>query len=158
MADLHQDTLRVAQTLLTGAEEDGFALRRAVSSAYYALFQCLCAVVAESMSRSDSLSSEYRRAFRALDHRQCRISLNQNAEFKNDLGVPFAELQDVRQWADYSAIPHPDDLIAKTGVSFTHSQAHFYYRKAAIAIAFLGGFDLAQKTRLMVTLIVKERP
>ena len=157
MTDLHRDTLRVAETLLTFAKEDGFVLRRAISSAYYALFQGLCAVVAESMSRSTSVTSEYRRAFRALDHRQCRNSLNQSAEFKNDLGVPFAELQDIRQWADYSVTPHPDDLIARTGASFNHGQAHFYYRKADIAIVFLDGLDLAQKTRLMVTLVVKER-
>ena len=36
---LHQDTLRVAHVLLKGKTDDLFAVRRAVSSAYYALFQ-----------------------------------------------------------------------------------------------------------------------
>ena len=158
MPALYEDTLLAARTLLDGDKVGGFARRRAVSSAYYALFQRLCALVAGCMSRADVDSSEYRRAFRVLDHRQCREYLNRNAEFKTDLGVPFAELQDIRQWADYSIASHPDDLVARSGSIFPLAEAESYYRKASAAIAFVGSLELARQIRLMVTLVIRDRP
>src|SRR3954465_13090637 len=111
MHPLHAATMDVSRVLL---DREGY-YRRSVSSAYYALFQCLCTVVASCMSRGDSTTSEYKQAYRVLDHRQCRDFLNKSTEFKTDLGVPFSELQDIRQWADYSVASHPDKLLAESG-------------------------------------------
>lgn len=76
MPALHEDTLLAARLLLDGDQIGGFARRRAVSSAYYALFQRLCALVASCVSRADVGSREYRRTFRVVDHRQCRDYLS----------------------------------------------------------------------------------
>ena len=67
-------------------------------------------------------------------------------------------LQDIRQWADYSVAPHPDEGIAKSGEVFSYGEAHRYYRKAAISLVYLGGLELDEQIRLMVTLVVRERP
>ena len=158
MTAMHRDTLRVGHTLLKGRAEDAFVRRRAVSSAYYSLFQALCDVVAQGLSRAHPDSDEYRRAFRLLDHSQCRKNLKQSLEFKIDLGVPFEQLQDVRQCADYSSAPHPDASMSKSGEVFSYGEAHIFCRKAEVALLYLDGLLLDARTRLLVTLVVKERP
>jgi hypothetical protein len=106
MDDLHENTFGIAESLLAGESFGGAAARRAVSSAYYAVFQRLSSLCASRLSRQNIDAEEYRRLYRALDHKQVRAMLNA-PPYKVELGVPFARLQDARQWADYSIAPAP---------------------------------------------------
>ena len=84
-------------------------LRRAVSTAYYALFHCLAACCADTLvggSGANRDADAWRQAYRALQHRQAR----QRSESATHRSFPsevarfatlFADMQDRRHAADY---------------------------------------------------------
>ena len=157
MPMIYEDTLQVADFLLAADQLGGFAHRRAASSAYYALFQRLSLLCAVCLSRSTIASAEYRRAYRALEHRQVRDTLSRSDDFRVTLGAPFGELQDIRQWADYSASSHPDEAEANSGRFFTPSEARGCVDKGRDAIRFIDGLELPMQQRLAVLLVVRDR-
>ena len=85
-------------------------LKRAVSTAYYAVFHELCRTVADLMigtSGSDRSLPAWRQAYRSVDHSfaksQCR-KRTVMAKFPKDIedfGNLFVDLQDDRHRADY---------------------------------------------------------
>jgi hypothetical protein len=157
MTMIHEDTLQVAEFLLAVDQPDGFAHRRAASSAYYALFQRLSLLCAVCLSRTTVAYAEYRRAYRALEHRQVRDTLSRSDDFRVPLGTPFAELQDIRQWADYSVSSHPDEAEANVGRLFTPNEARDSVDTARDAIRFVDGLELPLQQRLAVLLVVRDR-
>lgn len=158
MANLYENSFKVAELLLGGVQPGSAARRRAVSTAYYALFQRLSSLCAHCLSQARPNSGEYRRAYRALDHRQVREALSRSETFfKSNLADIFAELQDVRHWADYSVSPHPDEEGAKEGRRFALNDARDYVIKARQAIEFVDSLDPPTRQRLAVLLVVRDR-
>ena len=86
-------------------------LRKAVSTAYYAMFHALCRSNADTMTnrRGDPLNYRaWTRTYRAIEHRQAK---NRLLQVRRDLPAPaqrfattFALLQSQREIADY--VPH----------------------------------------------------
>ena len=156
MAKLHDNTLRLAESLIKGAKFGSAAPRRAVSRAYYSVFQRLSSLCASRLSGDDAWSEEYRRLYRSLDHKQVRQSLNRSI-YKDDVGTRFEQLQDVRHWADYSIAPHPDPDVSRTGKRFSVGEANVYLNKAREAIQFVDALDPADQLKLVILLIVRDR-
>jgi hypothetical protein len=152
MDDLHNNTLGVADGLLKGESFAGAAARRAMSSAYYAVFQRLSSLCASRLSGQDPSTEDYRRLYRALEHKQVRTALGKSA-YKAELGVPFAQLQDARQWADYSIAPDPD--LDLPGGSTRNAQA--YIDMAREVLQFIDSLDSAAQLKLAILLIVRDR-
>ncbi len=152
MGELHDNTLGLAESLLKGESFGGAASRRAVSSAYYSVFQPLSSLCASRLSGQDAGSEEYRRLYRALEHKQVRAALGRSA-YKTELGIPFAQLQDARQWADYSIAPDPD--LDLPGGSTRSAQA--YVEMARDALQFVDSLDKAAQLKLAILLIVRDR-
>ena len=82
-------------------------LRRAVSTAYYAMFHCLAASAADLFIGTER-SPAWQRAYRALEHGKARTACRQvwtRREFPaeiRDSAEAFVELQRARQQADYA--------------------------------------------------------
>jgi hypothetical protein len=128
------------------------AMRRAVSSAYYAVFHGICFVCTRTLGlwrRDPSLTEPI---YRLLDHGQIRKRLNgrEAAEIGPvivEIGTDFAELQALRHLADYS--PPSLDL--------QRSEALSAVARARKTIADLESLDDDQCRRLAVLLITKAR-
>jgi hypothetical protein len=156
MAKLHDNTLRLAENLLSGSKFGSAASRRAVSSAYYALFQRLSSLCASRLAGNDAWTDEYRRLYRALDHKHVRSSLNRSG-YRTDLGARFEQLQDVRHWADYSIEPHPDPELSKSGKRFSADDAQVHINTAREAIHFVDALDSPGQLKLAILLVARDR-
>ena len=83
-------------------------LRRAVSTAYYALFHCLAAAAAGLLTGTGSRSPEWRQVHRALEHGKARSACQQQGAIRTfpmeiqRFAKAFIELQKARQKADYA--------------------------------------------------------
>ena len=84
-------------------------LKRAVSTAYYAMFHALCQSNADALigTRNDYLGREaWNRVYRAVNHRQARQQLrqieNQIPTQARGFATAFALLQSMRHDADYN--------------------------------------------------------
>ena len=83
------------------------SLRRAVSTAYYAMFHCLASVAANALVGRDR-SPAWHRVYRALEHGQARSACENKralAEFPAEVrrfADTFVMLQRERQRADYA--------------------------------------------------------
>lgn len=106
------DLLRVAFDLLEAAERrrSSAHLRRALSTAYYAMFHCLARVSADRLighSHPVPDRAAWLHVYRALQHRharsQCLKSGAMGASPRNiqHFAARFAALQDLRHRADY---------------------------------------------------------
>ena len=105
------DLMEVARAL--AESESGHALstqarlRRAVSTAYYALFHCLAASAADLFIGSVR-SSAWHRTYRALEHGRARSACRQAQTMREfpaeirDFAKVFVVLQKARQEADYA--------------------------------------------------------
>lgn len=106
------DLLQVAFDLLDAAERrrSGAHLRRAVSTAYYAMFHCLARVSANRLlghSHTVPDRAAWLHVYRALQHRhaknQCMSSgvIAVRPDTTGQFATLFATLQDLRHQADY---------------------------------------------------------
>ncbi|RVU19046.1 hypothetical protein [Methylobacterium oryzihabitans] len=127
------------------------SMRRAVSSAYYALFHAMCfvcAAVVVGWSRTGELEPVYR----MLDHGQAKKRLT-SAEAAQidprvaDIGAAFALLQEQRHLADYS----PPSLPV------SRDQTLILVARAREAVTALESLNDDQRRRLAVLLITKTR-
>ncbi|MBT9292457.1 hypothetical protein [Prosthecodimorpha staleyi] len=86
-------------------------LRRAVSSAYYALFHALCRSNADQLVGSGKRHSEaWLRVYRALDHTKARDELRRAttralSQEVDQISTAFIQLQEERHAADYDPRP-----------------------------------------------------
>jgi len=147
--------LRVADDLclLRGSRHvQQAALRRAISTAYYAVFHSLCTVCADGLvgwSRADLVPSVYR----ALDHAAARRRLigQDIAAISRDMaqiGTLFETLQEQRHVADYA----PPSILV------TRPDALALVAQARTAVGLLGRLDARTRTKLAVLLLVARRP
>ena len=126
-------------------------LRRALSTAYYAVFHCLAATVADTLmgkSRNDAWYQTYR----ALEHGSARMACqNMQAmqgfppEIRN-FAKAFIALQRVRHQADYAL----DGRYYKPDVLAV-------IEAAEMAIAWLEGADLRHRRRFAAHVLFKRR-
>jgi hypothetical protein len=129
--------------------------RRAVSTAYYAVFHALAKSCAGILLPSvDRNSDDYRRVYRALDHGPLRIAFTtargplKDRERLQKIGELVVQLQSERHLADYT--PPLKDLFSRTKVETLVGQA----RQAVIEIEDLGNED---RIALATWLLFKSR-
>ncbi len=98
--------LDAADTLMKEGRRSTAFRRRAVSTAYYAVFHAISKLCADSLLPSAKRDAdEYVRTYRALDHGPMKNAFEQDPlkEHKTlrKVGLEFVELYDARQRADY---------------------------------------------------------
>jgi uncharacterized protein (UPF0332 family) len=158
MATLPNNLLATADLLAQVESPLGSAaLRRSVSTAYYALFSRLAALCAGRIARADPKSDSFRSVYRAIDHGHTSKALLGHAEFGSPLGDNFKRLQEARHWADYSLDTHPDSAKSAVGVRFTRSEAQQSVASAREAVEFIDGLSSDAKQRLAVLLLARSR-
>ncbi len=108
-----QSDLIAAARLLAGAPGDltpsQASLRRAVSTAYYALFHCMAENCADMLVGEPSTGGSrpaWRQAYRALQHGTAKQRCGQNLIYRFPVEIQvfaklFAEMQGKRETADY---------------------------------------------------------
>ena len=127
------------------------AMRRAVSSAYYAVFHALAFVCADCLvgwAKTDILP----RIYRSLDHSMTRSKLNSQDARSIDptlaqVGVLFRQLQELRHEADYAP---PRALFHRT-------QFLALIDDARDAIALIDALDEKSRLQLAVLLVSRQR-
>ena len=105
-----RDLIQTARRLTeSGAAQPTQAdLRRAVSTAYYALFHCLAAAAADLLTGASPGSPEWHQVYRALEHGKARSACRQQAAMRTfpkeirSFAEAFDALQKARQQADYA--------------------------------------------------------
>ena len=103
------DLIEAARTLTesSGAPPTQAGLRRAVSTAYYAMFHTLAESAADLFIGTER-SPAWHRAYRALEHGKARNACRQGQTMREfpaeirDFAEAFIVLQEARQQADYA--------------------------------------------------------
>ncbi len=129
------------------------AIRRAISTAYYAVFHALAASNADVLAGPvyDSLTAEaWVRIYRGLNHNQARSQLQQNrSRFSANVQV-FADLlrdlQNERHNADYNPLK-----------IFTAQTAATWLNKADIVIANFLQASLSERVAVAIFTLVRTR-
>jgi hypothetical protein len=127
--------------------------RRAVSTAYYAVFHALAGCCAdELLGGTDRYSTDYERVYRALDHGPLRTAfanqpLKDNPKL-NEIGGHVARLQSERHRADY----FPGKRL------FTPAQCMELIDIAKTVVELLDSLDAKDRRMLAVSLLFKNRP
>ena len=102
------------------------SLRRAISTAYYAVFHLLARIAADLIVGTDR-NEAWHQAHRALEHGSAKNAcLNQEAMLKfppeiQDFALAFAILQTARQRADYSLEDRYSQLDANAAINLAHN-------------------------------------
>jgi hypothetical protein len=149
---LVQDLLDLADGLARQSGRPSFrqaALRRAVSTAYYAVFHALCTICSDGLvrwSRTDLVD----RTYRALDHGSARRRMvsfastaGSQASLRHLSGI-FSLLQDRRNDADYE----------RPRVLFSPAEVLLLIDDAREAVDLLAAMDEDARRRLAVELLV----
>lgn len=151
---LVHDLLAVADALAAQAGPASLqqaCMRRAVSSAYYALFHALCFVCADALvgwGKTAVLPPIYR----SLDHRPVARALRSAEARRIDprigrIGAYFTDLQEQRHAADY----------APPAALFGHTQTLDLIDDARDAVALIEDLDAALRLDLAILLIARQR-
>jgi hypothetical protein len=134
------------------------SLRRAVSTAYYAMFHELNRTVADALLASSTPWPVYALAYRAIDHQGAkrlfeRARLRGSQEFTTlgarveNIGAAFIRLQAERHRADYDPEPYPHGRYAVSEM----------VAQAKDACQELGNLPVDVKRALAVFLIASKR-
>jgi len=139
------------------------ALRRAVSTSYYALFQALCEMTARNLVGWRTPWDGFTPIFRSVEHARARAILGtlrnphpMGAEVEK-IGFAFKELQDAREWADYSPEPHFDRRRVENGPYFSRAEALRFVDLARDAVKRLNALDEGTQKRLAALLLARPR-
>jgi hypothetical protein len=139
------------------AENSGKSLtlrRRAVSTAYYAVFHALAKLCANELlgGRIDLRSPEYIRVYRSLEHGTLKTAFNapplNRVATLQKIGSSAVELQSERIRSDY--LP-PQSL-------YTRDQCRDLVESAKSAIGAIAGLSQNDRRSLVVSLLFKNRP
>jgi len=159
------DQLENAELLATfgHARPRQAALRRAVSTSYYALFQALCELTARNLVGWKTPWDGFTPIFRSIEHARARVILGTSrnphplgAEVEK-VGIAFKELQDAREWADYSPEPHFDRQRVENGPYFSRAEALRFVGIARDAVERLNALDEGTQKRLAALLVARPR-
>ena len=137
------------------------SLRRAVSTAYYAVFQALCATCADTLVGWSKSWEAFTPVFRALEHSRAAHTLRQpplatTSELQR-FGLAFKELQEAREWADYNPEPRPNFDAEANSSPFTREEALTLIELAGEAIEILDRLDEEARLRLATRLVPRTR-
>ena len=132
--------LDAAETLLNSEERSSAFKRRAVSTAYYAVFHALAKACANTLLPNDNYDSpDYERVYRTLDHGPLRDAFSKGPLKEVDslrkIGELVVRLQNERKRADY--LPPLRNVFSSHQARGLLSQA----RQAVEAINTLGEED-----------------
>ena len=149
------DLLEVAETLanLRGrANLRKAAMRRATSSAYYAVFHALCFVCASELIGWNQENDVVEPVYRLIDHGTAKKRLKgREAALIDaavvDIGNNFVDLQDARNVADYN-LP---------GISVRHDETMRLIALSAQTITLIENLTTQDRKKLAVLLIAKNR-
>ena len=131
------------------------SLRRAASSAYYALFHTVSNAFADLLvgdTPAARASDEWNQAYRALDHRQLRRQCARSSDvlrYHPDLrrfAQTFVDLQDLRHEADYS--PH---------ANFDQARVDLIIDVAASAMSDFASAPEDERRRFIVYVSLRQR-
>jgi hypothetical protein len=157
----HQiDNARLLATADKGRPRSA-SLRRAVSTAYYAAFQALCATCADRLVGWGQPWDVYTPVFRALDHYATTRALLQPflsamPELRR-LGLLLKDLQTAREWADYNPEPRPNYRSGTNNLSFTRQEALGLIDLAAEVVGILDRLDDDARLKLATRLLLRTR-
>jgi hypothetical protein len=134
--------LALAEELAKSLERSLTLKRRAVSTAYYAVFHALAQVCADELlgRRSGTRSEEYERVYRSLEHGTLAAL--------ERIGNRVAELQSERIRSDY--LP--------SGALYTRDQCLDLVRSAQSAVRSIGALAASDRRTLAIYLLFKNRP
>jgi hypothetical protein len=99
----------------TAFNAGGARFDRAVSTAYYAVFVSLAALVADHLVPAGMEQEDWRKVFKSVEHRRCQVALETIANSAGSngelawlprLSAIFKELKAAREKADYSPWHH----------------------------------------------------
>jgi uncharacterized protein (UPF0332 family) len=147
--------LDLADQLVQNDVKSSALKRRAVSTAYYAVFHALAKTCASALLPSvDGKSDAYERVYRALDHGPLKTGfsaaagpLKERASLKK-IGEAVIQLQGERHRADYT--PPSKDFFAP-------NQAETLIRKARQAVEEIEGLSSRDRITLATWLLFKSR-
>lgn len=131
------------------------SLRRATSSAYYAMFHCLahsCADVFVGGTGSDRSKPAWRQTYRALDHGSAKTACKDRivSEFPQgieDFAINFVTLQEKRHAADYDPF-----------LCLTKSEVVAEIQAAERAIADFQDVPIKDRRAFAAHILFKRRP
>ena len=137
------------------------SLRRAISTAYYALFQALCELCAAELVGWKKPWDAFTPIFRALDHSRASDvlklpSVATSAELKR-LSLAFNELKAAREWADYNPEPRPGYEAGKKDSPYTRGEMLALIELAEEAIAILDRLDKPTRLKLAARLVSRTK-
>jgi hypothetical protein len=141
------------------------ALRRAVSTAYYALFQALAERSADALVGWTKPWEVFTPMFRSLDHaRTLTVLTSRGGDRKHPLGetvekigFAFKELHTAREWADYNPEPHPLPERTREGARFSRQDALDLIAMAREAVRALDNLDKSTQLKLATRLVTRPR-
>ena len=128
-------------------------MRRAVSTAYYALFHCLAASAAD-LFIGTARSPAWHRTYRALEHGRARNACRQAQTMREfpveirDFAEAFVALQKARQEADY-ALNTP---------AYQRSDVRDQIASAELAIRQFGQAAVDARRSLVAHVLFRQRP
>jgi len=137
------------------------SLRRAVSTAYYAVFQALCETCASELVGRRKSWQTFTPIFRALDHNR----LAQGLKHRSLVAIPalerladaFDRLQAAREWADYNPEPRPDFDEIRNPKPFARHEARLLIELAEDAVKTIDLLDGETRLNLAARLLAKTR-
>ena len=168
MWKLVADQLEIAEFLASRADSRRpreAALRRAVSTAYYALFQALCEMCAVTLVGWKQPWAAFTPVFRAIDHGRTLSVLSERGPGRThplgsgveSIGLAFRELQTAREWADYNPEHHPEPRRVAENVAFSRAEALALVAVARAAVSELDSLDADARLRLAILLVTRSR-
>ena len=128
-------------------------LRRAVSTAYYAMFHCLAASAADLFIGTER-NPAWHRTYRALEHGRARSACQQGRVMREfpteirDFAKAFVVLQKARQQADY----------ALDADAYRKSDVLGHIASAELAIGRFERADVAARRAFAAHVLFRQRP
>ena len=150
-----EELIAAARWLATptgGSQPTQSALKRAVSTAYYAMFHALCYSNAETLvgPRDPHNEQAWVRIYRGIDHTPAKNRMKEGGQQLpgpiSDFGDTFSDLQEQRHLADYA----PDK-------SFTVSQTQQWIDQAEAETSQFMQSDPEERKRLAIMLLIRPR-
>src|SRR3972149_3173943 len=146
--------LEASETLLKQKPRSDAFRRRAVSTAYYAVFHALAETCANSLLPSmDHASDEYARVYRALDHGPLKAAFDKgplkDRPNLRGIGALVVRLQSER---------HRGDYLPPLGDVFHRSKAEDLVDQARRAVAKIESLDEGDRLTLATCLLFRSRP
>lgn len=148
--------LDAADALLEGGPRSSAFRRRAVSTAYYAVFHALAKTCADRFLPIDRDAKAYERVYRALDHGPLKSTSERE---RNDL---LKGRQDVLDLLDLVVLLHGEreraDYLPPVRNVFSYDRAKELIGQARIAVKIVESLSDADRDALAVCLIFKAPP